>query len=96
MMQGQHPVILPTKTMLGALCHYVTHAEAKTFQPMKSNFGLFAAPPGKMGKKDRYTWYSEKGLTALRRWARDHGVAFDRGAAETVTKLPSKTIATMR
>lgn len=86
----QHPVILPTRTMLGALCHYVTHAEAKTFQPMKSNFGLFASPPTKMGKKDRYTWYSEKGLTALRRWARDHEVAFDRTAAETVHQLPTK------
>ncbi len=90
LMLGQHPVMLPTKTMLGALCHYVTHAEAKTFQPMKSNFGLFSPPPGKMGKKDRYTWYAEKGLTALRRWARDHEVAFDRTAAETVNNLPTK------
>jgi methylenetetrahydrofolate--tRNA-(uracil-5-)-methyltransferase len=29
--------------MLGALCHYITHAEPKRFQPMKANFGIM--PP---------------------------------------------------
>ena len=28
-LSGKHPVIFPTLTMLGALCHYVSHAEAK-------------------------------------------------------------------
>jgi methylenetetrahydrofolate--tRNA-(uracil-5-)-methyltransferase len=31
---------LPQETMLGALCHYVTHADLKDFQPMKANFGI--------------------------------------------------------
>jgi hypothetical protein len=42
---------LPQTTMLGALCHYVTHADLKDFQPMKANFGIL--PPleqAKMGK----------------------------------------------
>jgi methylenetetrahydrofolate--tRNA-(uracil-5-)-methyltransferase len=26
--------------MLGALCHYVTHADLRDFQPMKANFGI--------------------------------------------------------
>ena len=26
--------------MLGALCHYITHADLKDFQPMKSNLGI--------------------------------------------------------
>jgi methylenetetrahydrofolate--tRNA-(uracil-5-)-methyltransferase len=26
--------------MLGALCHYISHAEPKEFQPMKANFGI--------------------------------------------------------
>jgi methylenetetrahydrofolate--tRNA-(uracil-5-)-methyltransferase len=42
---GQAPVIMPTTTMLGALLHYITHAEAKDFQPMKANFGLLPALP---------------------------------------------------
>ena len=68
--------------MLGALAHYVTHAEAKTFQPMKANFGLFTPPEGKMGKKDRYRYYAERSLTALRRFARERQLPYDRTIAE--------------
>ncbi|PID87265.1 MAG: methylenetetrahydrofolate--tRNA-(uracil(54)-C(5))-methyltransferase (FADH(2)-oxidizing) TrmFO [Chloroflexi bacterium] len=78
----QFPVIPPTNTMLGALCHYITHAEAKNFQPMKANFGLFTQPPQKMGKQERYQWYSARALTALRRFARTHHLNFDREKAE--------------
>jgi methylenetetrahydrofolate--tRNA-(uracil-5-)-methyltransferase len=39
----QQPLELPLTSMLGALCHYITHAELKDFQPMKANFGLL--PP---------------------------------------------------
>jgi methylenetetrahydrofolate--tRNA-(uracil-5-)-methyltransferase len=79
---GEHPLILPTNTMLGALCHYVTHAEVKNFQPMKANFGLFASPQQQMGKQERYKWYSQRALTSLRRFARDYDLPFDRTAAE--------------
>jgi len=79
---GQHPVIFPTNTMLGALCHYVTHAAAKDFQPMKANFGLFASPSSKMNKQDRYRWYSHRALTSMRRYTREYGLAFDRHKAE--------------
>jgi len=68
--------------MLGALCHYVTHAEAKDFQPMKANFGLLPPPQQAMGKSDRYHWYSERALTALRRAARANGLIYDREKAE--------------
>ncbi len=81
-LQGQHPLILPTQTMLGVLCHYVTHAEAKHFQPMKANFGLFSPPPNKMGKADRYQWYSQRALTSLRRFARDNQLQYDQESAE--------------
>jgi methylenetetrahydrofolate--tRNA-(uracil-5-)-methyltransferase len=83
LLHGQHPVILPTNTMLGALCHYVTHAEVKNFQPMKANFGLFAPPQQQMGRQDRYKWYSERALTSLRRFARDYDLSFDRETAES-------------
>ncbi|MFN2136230.1 MAG: methylenetetrahydrofolate--tRNA-(uracil(54)-C(5))-methyltransferase (FADH(2)-oxidizing) TrmFO, partial [Candidatus Promineifilaceae bacterium] len=36
LLSGRAPVIFPTDTMLGALCHYVTHADAGHFQPMKA------------------------------------------------------------
>ncbi len=82
MLNGQHPAIWPPGTMLGALCHYVTHAEAKNFQPMKANFGLFPVPQNKMNKTDRYQWYSQRALTAMRRFARENGLRYDREAAE--------------
>lgn len=83
LLSGQHPVILPTNTMLGALCHYVTHAEAKNFQPMKANFGLLPMPQQTLSKADRYRWHSKRALTALRRFTRTHQMRYDRVAAES-------------
>jgi len=49
---------LPKSTMIGALCHYVTHASPRDFQPMKANMGLLPkleAPPkkGRGGRRER-------------------------------------------
>jgi len=82
LLNGQHPVILPTSTMLGALCHYVTHAEAKDFQPMKANFGLLPPPQQTMGKSDRYRPDHKSIHSALRRAARANGLIYDREKAE--------------
>jgi methylenetetrahydrofolate--tRNA-(uracil-5-)-methyltransferase len=78
---GAYPVIFPTQTMLGALCHYVTHAGARNFQPMKANFGLLARPEQRMTKAERYRYYSERALTAMRRFARERGLDYDPMAA---------------
>jgi methylenetetrahydrofolate--tRNA-(uracil-5-)-methyltransferase len=43
MISGQQPLVMPETTILGSLCHYVTHARLKDFQPMKANFGIL--PP---------------------------------------------------
>lgn len=82
LLTGKHPVIFPTNTMIGALCHYVTHTAAKDFQPMKANFGLFAPPPEKMSKPERYQWYTNRALTSLRRFAREYDLDFSRPDAE--------------
>ncbi len=39
-LNGKSEWIPPKTTMLGALSHYITHAEPKDFQPMKANFGI--------------------------------------------------------
>ncbi|MPN47272.1 Methylenetetrahydrofolate--tRNA-(uracil-5-)-methyltransferase TrmFO [bioreactor metagenome] len=44
---GKKPLHFPADTAHGALCQYITNAEAKHFQPMNINFGLL--PP--LGKK---------------------------------------------
>ena len=65
---NEEPVTLPQTTMLGALCHYVTHADLKDFQPMKANFGIL--PPleftSKIGKRERGSAYAERALEDLR------------------------------
>jgi methylenetetrahydrofolate--tRNA-(uracil-5-)-methyltransferase len=81
-LNGQHPVILPPVTMLGALCHYVTHAAVRDFQPMKANFGILPPLSTNDGKQERGRRYAERALTALRRFAREHSLRYDQRAAE--------------
>lgn len=60
-LRGESPLILPPTTMLGALCHYVSHADPKDFQPMKANFGIL--PDLENAPKDkgrRKTLYAER------------------------------------
>jgi methylenetetrahydrofolate--tRNA-(uracil-5-)-methyltransferase len=65
--QNQEPITLPHTTMLGALCHYITHADLKDFQPMKANFGIL--PPlddtAKSGKRERGKLHAERALADL-------------------------------
>lgn len=63
---GQSELVLPPTTMLGALCHYVTHAEPAHFQPMKANFGIMPEFTDKIkGKRDRYAAYADRALADL-------------------------------
>ena len=39
-MRGEALLELPETSLLGALCHYITHASPQDFQPMKANFGI--------------------------------------------------------
>ncbi len=74
LLMGDHPVILPPTTMLGALIHYVTHAEIKSFQPMKANFGLLAPPTHRLHKQERYRYYAERAAKAMTRLIQDAGI----------------------
>lgn len=66
-LHGRTPVSLPTTTILGSLCHYVTHASPADFQPMKANFGIL--PPlntsKRLNKRKRATAYAERALGDL-------------------------------
>ncbi len=64
---------VPNTTAMGALLTHITGgAEAKTFQPMNVNFGLF--PPidgvkgGRRGRKDRYKAYTDRAKAAWTDW----------------------------
>lgn len=63
----------PFTTAMGALVNHITGgAEAKTFQPMNVNFGLF--PPldqmrgGRKGRKDRYPAYTQRAKDDFSAW----------------------------
>ncbi len=61
-LHGKNLITLPQETMLGALCHYVTHADLKDFQPMKANFGILPELhlDKKIGKRERGQMYAER------------------------------------
>ncbi len=64
---------VPVTTAMGALVHHISGgAEAKTFQPMNVNFGLF--PPveglkaGRRGRRDRYKAYTDRAKVDWQGW----------------------------
>ena len=60
--------------MTGALIHYITHAEIKSFQPMKAMFGLLPDPDQtqRLKKIERYKFYAERALTDLDNYIKHH------------------------
>lgn len=63
---------VPVDTAMGALLSHITGgADAKTFQPMNVNFGLFRpvdAKGGRRGRKERYKLYTERAKAEWLNW----------------------------
>ncbi|RBP89220.1 methylenetetrahydrofolate--tRNA-(uracil-5-)-methyltransferase [Rhodobacter sp. 140A] len=66
------------ETAMGSLVNHITGgAEAKSFQPMNVNFGLF--PPleeargGRKGRKDRYKGYTDRAKELFTQWLAAQG-----------------------
>lgn len=73
-MRGAEPLALPPSTMLGALCHYVSHADPKHFQPMKSNFGIMPPLATRVRKKpERYKAYAARAAADLEAFLSETG-----------------------
>ncbi len=70
LLHHQSPLTLPRETMLGALCHYITNASLKDFQPMKANFGILPALylDKKVGKREKGTAYAERAFSELEKY----------------------------
>lgn len=59
-------VTFPPETAIGALAHYITHAEGKHFQPMNVNFGIISPLDERIrDKKERYTKVAERALKLI-------------------------------
>lgn len=70
---GRDLPTVPQDTAHGALLHHISGgAEAKTFQPMNVNFGLFrpldGLKGGRRGRKDRYKGYTDRAKVCWQEW----------------------------
>ena len=64
--QGLEPVVFPAETAHGSLCHYITTAPARHFQPMNVNFGIMSPIKGKIrDKKLKKQRIAERALVML-------------------------------
>lgn len=66
---GGTPVAPPETTAFGALINHITGgADAKTFQPMNVNFGLFPPLEGRFKRRDRKPAKAKRANEALASW----------------------------
>lgn len=84
-LQGEPLLQLPVTTMIGALLHYITHAEADNFQPMKANMGLLPelAQPVR-GKPARYASYAARAQDDLAAYLAQMGFAPQNALATSI------------
>lgn len=71
--RGEQPLPVPRGTALGSLVHYITHAEAKNFQPANVTFDLLEPLEEEVrrkvrDKKERHRLQCERALAAFDGW----------------------------
>lgn len=71
--RGEEPVPVPRATALGSLVHYITHADAKNFQPANITFDLLEPLDEETrrkvrDKKERHRIQCERALAAFAGW----------------------------
>ncbi len=66
-LKGKPLIEFPQNTMIGALCHYITHADVKDFQPMKANLGVLPNLSIEIkGKRMRAIAYAERSESTMK------------------------------
>ena len=65
---GREVPLPPETTALGALLRHIADADARNYQPMNVNFGLFPPLLGNIARRDRGKAYAERALADLREW----------------------------
>ncbi len=68
LLSGREPIVPPAETALGALMAHITNSDARHFQPMNVNYGLFPELAGRVKKKEKRGLLAERALAALDYW----------------------------
>ena len=73
--QGLEPVVFPAETAHGSLCHYITTAPAKHFQPMNVNFGIMSPIKERIrDKKQKKMMIAERALRMLEEFKQENNI----------------------
>lgn len=64
LIQGRACVVLPQTCVIGSMANYITHADARYFQPMNANFGIMQLLE-KVKKKDRKEAMAKQALAVI-------------------------------
>ncbi|MGO9325860.1 MAG: methylenetetrahydrofolate--tRNA-(uracil(54)-C(5))-methyltransferase (FADH(2)-oxidizing) TrmFO [Terracidiphilus sp.] len=80
LVRGEEPRPVPRATALGSLIHYITHAEAKNFQPANITFDLLEPLDEETrrqirDKKERHRIVCERALAAFEGWRAAQGTS---------------------
>ncbi|MBP3891918.1 MAG: methylenetetrahydrofolate--tRNA-(uracil(54)-C(5))-methyltransferase (FADH(2)-oxidizing) TrmFO [Solobacterium sp.] len=72
-LQDKEPILFGNTTMIGAMAYYITHADAKHFQPMNANFGIMHLKEA-VKKQERKQAYAKQSLPIIEEMVKRHDV----------------------
>ncbi|MFT9598875.1 FADH(2)-oxidizing methylenetetrahydrofolate--tRNA-(uracil(54)-C(5))-methyltransferase TrmFO [Mesobacillus sp.] len=72
LVKGDEPVEFPHETAMGSMARYITTTNAKNFQPMNANFGLFPDLPEKIkAKQERNEKHASRALETIQKFVKN-------------------------
>lgn len=72
LVKGEEPLEFPHETAMGSMARYITTTNAKNFQPMNANFGLFPDLPAKIkAKQERNEKHASRALETIQKFVKN-------------------------
>jgi methylenetetrahydrofolate--tRNA-(uracil-5-)-methyltransferase len=72
LVEGKETLEFPHETAIGSMARYITTTNAKNFQPMNANFGLFPELPEKIrGKQERNEQHANRALETIQNFVKN-------------------------
>lgn len=73
--KGEELLLFPQETALGSMAYYITHTDAKNFQPMNVNFGLFPDLGERVkSKQERAERHANRALETIQNFVNKHSI----------------------